>query len=139
MKKFITQEHASGCAVACTAFVAGITYKKALSSFYDGEFRAELRGFYCREIVRVLKKLGMQYDYFYLSKRNKKLMYIDKAIVFLKKSRKYPQGHYLCRAGKVWMDPWINYPSITNARSGFRKRLPGKLSYVVLPINTNNA
>ncbi len=134
MEKHLVQEHASGCGVAVTAQVANITYKKALGLFHDGEFRAELRGFYCREIIRSLRKKELNYRFFYLTRRNRRKIYKNKAIVYIKKSRKYPQGHYISRSNNLWIDPWINYPSIINTKSGTRRRLPGKPIYVILPI-----
>jgi len=64
-------------------------------------------------------------------------MYEDGVIVFIKRSVRYPAGHYLARMNGQWMDPWINFPNdqniknIKNATSGFRKKLPGKPIYAL--------
>lgn len=52
-------------------------------------------------------------------------------IVFIAKSKKYPEGHYLLKTSKGWMNPWVNFPEITPARAGFQKRLPGKVVWVM--------
>ena len=62
MKKPITQEHGMGCAIACTAFVLGCSYQKALS-LYEQPEHAWGRGFYCKEIIMALKKMGRLYGY----------------------------------------------------------------------------
>jgi len=93
--KQTVQEHASGCGIAVTAQVANISCNKALRLFYNGTFRAELRGFYCREIVRALRKVNLDYDFFYLTNKTKRKVYTNNAIVYIKKSRRYPQGHYI--------------------------------------------
>jgi len=131
--KSVTQEHSSGCSVACVASVLGISYKQALKLFENPAY-AGSRGYYCREIVRVLKKGGRDYSYAFLKPKNKELARIPGSIVFIRKSARYPLGHYLARDEKgQWMDPWINYPEIKPAKSGFRKTLPGKASWVVYP------
>ena len=63
-------------------------------------------------------------------------MYQPNAIVYVKKSKKYPAGHYLCRLGHKWMDPWINFPD-RDIQAGFRRRLPGKPVYVIFPKDTD--
>ena len=66
-------------------------------------------------------------------------MYQPNAIVYVKKSKKYPAGHYLCRLGYIgykWMDPWINFPD-RDIQAGFRRRLPGKPVYVIFPKDTD--
>lgn len=40
-------------------------------------------------------------------------------------------GHYILRTKKGWMNPWINYPSISPARAGFQKRLPGEVQWIL--------
>jgi len=127
----ITQEGPSGCGVACTAQVLGVSYKKTLRLFKDGENKHTFSGFYCKEIVKVLTRRGYESWFEYIKKSKLKSIYKDSTIVFIKRSKKYPQGHYLVRVGKYWMDPWFNMPDITPAKSGFRKRLPGKPIYAI--------
>jgi hypothetical protein len=48
----------------------------------------------------------------------------------------YPEGHYLVRKGNIWMDSWINFKNnkkVFQAKSGFRKKLPGRAIYLVRP------
>ncbi len=129
--KAVKQEHISGCAVACVAATLGVSYKTAIRSFEKSEERAKDRGFYCKEIVQVLRDSGLEYSFQYV-KSDKKYDYPVGTIVFLKKSLKYPGGHYIYKTEEGWMDPWINFPRL-NARAGFRKRLPGKPTYAIIP------
>ena len=128
----ITQKNPFGCGIACTAFVLGLSYSKTLNLFENGKYKANKSGFYCKEIVNVLG--CEEFSYKYVKDRIKNKIYKDYSIVFIKRSKKYPAGHYLCRYKNKWMDPWINFlkdQNIKNAKSGFRKRLPGKPIYVI--------
>ena len=134
VKEPVIQKDILGCGIACTAFVLCINYKNALRLFPDGRQKAKQRGFICKEIVRVLKKKDISAHYKYINKKIRKKIYRDNVIVFIKRSKKYPFGHYLVRYKNLWMDPWINFPenkNIKKAISGFRKRLPGRPIYVI--------
>lgn len=133
MLKSVTQEHAAGCGIATVSFITKQPYKKILGLLPKGKEYAKNRGFYCRELVGVLKKLGLNYEYFYINKRKRRQIYKTGTIVFIQKSRKDPLGHYLARTDGLWMDSWINYPNLINVKSGFRKRLPGKPIYAIVP------
>ena len=129
--KPVKQEDNFGCAVACIAFVSNISYQKSLSLFKDGKDRVKGKAnFYCPELVKILSSLSTKYKYEKLTKLNKNKIYKDGSIVFIEKSKKYAYGHFLCRYKTFWMDPWINLPD-KNIKAGFRKRLPGKPTYVV--------
>lgn len=128
--KLITQEHFSGCAVACVASILNISYKKALTNFDDGKEKAKFRGFFCKEIVMALEKNGLEYRFSYIG-RNKKHIYPLGTIVFLKKDSKKPIGHFLCVTETGLMDPWINFPNLS-AKSGYRKRFPSKPIYAII-------
>ncbi len=132
MTKSITQQGPSGCAPACVAQILGISYRRAVALFKNGEIKQIYQGFYCREIVTVLKKRGIDAEFRYVNKKIIKKIYRDKTIVYIKRSVKYPQGHYLCRSNNMWMDPWINMPKMNPSKSGFRKKLPGKPVYMIL-------
>src|ERR1035437_2602542 len=106
MKKPIAQEHTAGCAVACVAFVLNISYQKALTLFVNGKSYVGIRGFYARKVVAALGRYGKHYSYHYINKRNLGKIYEEGLIVFIGRSKKYPQGHYLCREGSYWMNPW---------------------------------
>ena len=132
--KSITQEDPFGCSLACIAHLTGNTYKSIIQLVDDK--KARNGGFYCKELVSLLSNLGYSYSYKYLKPRFKKLIYHDDAIVFIKRSKQYPSGHYLVRSGDMWMDPWINFSvtaKISDAESGFRKRLPGIPIYGLFP------
>ncbi len=132
--KPITQKNALGCGAACVAGILDCEYKKALGLFSKGIFRSSTYGFNCKDIVEVLDKAGRDYSYCYVNKKTHWKIYRKKTIVFIKRSAKYPHGHYLCRLNGKWMDPWINFQAckdIKKAKSGFRKRLPGKPIYMI--------
>ena len=128
--KAITQEHEFGCGIASVAFVLGATYKNTFKVFSIQ--KANLEGFYCRDLIKALKVYGLNYQYRYLKSIYKRKIYGKGTIVFIKRSKNYPDGHYLVRGEGCWMDSWINFKedkTIDNAISGFRKRLPGKPIY----------
>ena len=132
--KPIKQENEFGCAVACAAAVLQVDYLNALKLFSDGKKKAQNTGFYCREIVDVLTDQGLRYEYKYIKPKLRKRIYKEGVIVFLRRSRRYPEGHYLCRKGNFWMDSWINFPS-EKREAGFRIRLPEKPIYVIYPVS----
>lgn len=131
--KLVTQQHSYGCAIACVAILLGINYREALSLFKNGKAKAENTGFYCREIVGVLNAAGLNYRHLFSKRYPKRKIYRSGVIVFLRRSRKYPAGHFVCRLHGKWMDPWANFPKQIR-EAGFRKRLPEKLAYVIFPI-----
>lgn len=136
MKSPITQKDNLGCSIACLAFISNKTYEEVTVNL--GKEKAKTKGFYCREIVEYLKKLGYQAEFHYLKSKWRKKIYKDKTIVFIKRSKKYPYGHYLIRYQNLWMDPWINFKkgkSVKKAKAGFRKRLPGKPIYGIFVKN----
>lgn len=76
----------------------------------------------------------MKAEYHYLNKKWRRKIYQDKTIVFIRRSSLYPDGHYLIRGKKFWMDPWINFlkeKDVKKARAGWRRRLLGKPIYGV--------
>lgn len=131
-RKPVKQEHLSGCAVACVAYLLNITYKQALSLFEDGEEKAKLRGFYCPEVVEVLRENSIDCKNHYVKKRVLE-SFEKNSIIYLKKSPQYPAGHYLIYDGKSWMDPWINFPDLP-IKAGFRNKLPGLPHYMIVPL-----
>ena len=127
------QKHPFGCGATCVAFVLGLDYSTALKLFEDGENKAINRGFYCRDIVDALMKKGLYFEFKYLKPKIRQKIYQNYSIVFIKRSKAYPSGHYLCRHNNLWMDPWFNLKEnhdVSKARANFRKRLPGKPIYV---------
>lgn len=130
MKSPICQKDNFGCSIACLAFITNKTYEEVVNDL--GKEKAKTKGFYCKEIVNYLKKLRYQVEFHYLKPKWRKKIYHDKTIVFIKRSKRYPYGHYLVRYKNLWMDPWINFSidsDIKNARADFRKRLPDRPIY----------
>ena len=133
--KSIAQKDGYGCGIACTASVLNLNYQQTKKIFPNSK-QAKDFGFLCKDIVAAFKKKGLAYEYKYIKPRIKRRIYKQGTIVFIARSKKYPAGHYLARDMKRgWMDPWINFPSdLANNKSGFRKRLPGKPIYAILPL-----
>ncbi len=133
MKKSVTQEHSMGCAVACTAYILERTYEQALK-LYENPHNAWETGFYCRDIVIALSKAGKNYKFKRIKISRDHILDVPDIIVFIEKSPNYPAGHFLVRTHqKSWMNPWINFPVIALAQSGFQSELPGKPIYAVFP------
>ena len=132
MKQAITQQDEMGCGAACVACAAGVSYEKAVSIL--GKAKAQTTGFYLRDLTDGLKRLGLDYQYKHVKPSLKPLVYQEGSIVFIRRSKRYPYGHYLIRHNGQWMDPWINLLSdkqIEHARAGYRMRLPGRGQWVV--------
>ena len=127
--KPITQEHVMGCGIACTASLLGIGYDKALKLFNKNH--VSTRGYYLKDIVSALKKRRLNYQNSKVNNNTKKYLKIPGSIVFIKRSKKYPAGHYLLKVKSGWMNPWINYPKINPAKSGFNKKLPEKAQWIL--------
>lgn len=134
MKQPITQQDGFGCGAACLAFIAEISYPQA--AVLLGAERARSKGYYCREIVAALSTLGRPYRSLYVKPAKQHLIHTEGTIVFVRRSKRYPAGHYLVRHQDQWMDPWINFQSdqaIEHAESGFRRQLPGQAAYAMTP------
>lgn len=133
--KSVTQKHEFGCGAACVAFISKKSYSKAIALL--GKKKATNQGYYCKDLCKALIRLNLIYSYKYLKPGLKRKIYKDGTIVFIKRSKQYPSGHYLVRYNSLWMDPWINFNKdryIKQAKSGFRKKLPGKPIYGLFPI-----
>lgn len=134
MRKSITQEHGYGCGIACFAFACDISY--AAAAGFLGEAQANSNRFIVKDFVRELNRYGKPYKASHV-KPNQRIEYEEGMIILIRRSRRYPVGHYLIRYADSWMDPWINLrndPNFAHAKSGFRKRLPGKPMYVLRSI-----
>ena len=130
MNKTVTQEESMGCGIACVAAILDRSYKSAKKLFENPQYSAS-RGYYCRDLVKVLNKSGLDYTFAKINKKNKYLVEREETIVFVKKSKNYPFGHYLFKTKRGWMNSWINFPSINPAKSGFQKKLPAKAEWVI--------
>ena len=136
MRKSISQEFDYGCGIACYAFALGITYKEAEQQL--GEEQAMSNRFYVKDLALALNNAGRAYQSKYVKPHIRKLLYKEGSIVLIRRSKTYKAGYYLIRHEGMWMDPWINLPTnadIRQAKSGFRRRLPGTPIYVILPKN----
>lgn len=134
MRESITQEFEYGCGIACFAFALRISYRQAEQLL--GTAQATNMRFWVKDLTRELNQAGLQYRSMHIKHKNKHRVYRAGTIVLIRRSSRYPAGHYLIRHDKSWMDPWINLPDgsgITNAKSGFRKRLPGTAMYAIVP------
>src|SRR3990167_8221270 len=130
MRKSITQRHLYGCAVACLAFVLQTPYTKALKLLKTKQ--KIYKGSSCRELLSILQENSLAYNYKYLSKKKSWNIGEPLVVVYIKKSKKYPAGHFLVRYRDKWMDPWINFrfgAKEAKAKSGFRKSLPGEPNF----------
>lgn len=137
--KLVRQRDPLGCAVACFAFTNHISYQQARKIFVSIKNIDE--GYCCRDIVLAYHRIGKHARFNYLKSTLKKKIYKNDTIVFIKRSALYPFGHFLVKADKGWMDPWINWPDCQNfkkAKAGFRKKLPGVPIYAVWVISPDH-
>lgn len=136
MKKAIVQRDKMGCGVACVAFITGVGYKKARDNYFKNPKHASTVGYTCMELREALA-MGKLSNYKQRFAKGMKTFRTN-TIVFIKRSKKYPFGHYLVKTNERWMDPWINMdyrkPDLKNACAGFRNKLPGKPVFVVYPV-----
>ena len=135
MRQSITQEFDYGCGIACYAFVHNSTYQEAEKQL--GEEQAKSTRFLIKDFVAALNNSNKPYISKHVKAPTKKLIYAEGVIVLIRRSKRYPSGHYLIRHNDTWMDPRINLPynkNIKHAQSGFRKRLPGAPMYALLPM-----
>ena len=131
----VTQKDNFGCGIACLAYALKIDYDYLIKSSRIKN-QVENKGLTCRKLVEILKSNGLDYCYKYIKTKTKKI-YDEGSIVFIRRYKRYPVGHYLIRTNNIWMDPWINFKNQKNvkkAKSGFRKKLPGEPIYVIFQI-----
>lgn len=136
MRESITQEFDYGCGIACYAFALGLTYRQAVNKL--GEEQACSPRFWVKDLTAALNQPGKSYESKHFKPLLRKQLYKEGTIVLIRRSKTYPVGHYLIRHKKHWMDPWINLSkdrNIENAKSGFRKRLPGSPMYIIFPLS----
>jgi hypothetical protein len=123
---FVKQEDPMGCGIACVAFVLGISYKEATKLFALPEKRKAL-GYRSSDLREALKRGS--YDSFsrYVGRLDDTRVEIGD-IVYVKKCKMFPSGHYLVKINGGYMDPFINMGEVvgdyTRAKAG--KRFPLK-------------
>ena len=133
MKQSITQESDYGCGIACFAFVSNINYKRAVD--FLGSAQADSDRFFVKHFVAELNRFGGNYSAKHI-KPGSTHYYREGTIVLIRRSNRYPVGHYLARHNGQWMDPWVNLlytKDLSRSQSGFRKRLPGQAMYALIP------
>lgn len=134
MRESVTQEFDFGCGIACFAFALNLTYKESV--FLLGPEQASSPKFYVKDLAKALNDAGLNYKSKHIKPHIRAQIYCEGTIVLIRRSKRYPVGHYLIRHGGYWMDPWINLvfnKNINQAKSGFRKRLPGTPMYALMP------
>lgn len=130
MRLPVSQKDAAGCGIACLAFALDISYDEVLNLLKGDPDSFRMNGIYCRDMVEVLVQKGVNAHWCYVGKKPPRT-YQDNSIVFLGRSTMFPIGHFFIRWNGQWMDPWINYPSVSPAQAGWRKKLPEKPIYAV--------
>lgn len=100
--KSVTQQDLYGCGLACVSFLVRQEYQQITNT--KRKKQAKTKGFTCKELVEILSSFGLNYQYKYLKTKWKKKIYQDGVIVFVKRSKRYPSGHYLARLNNTWMD-----------------------------------
>lgn len=136
MKKSVTQEFDYGCGVACFAFVTGLSYRQAVHHL--GREQTVKFGWRPSDLSKALNDYGLRYKNSYVRKHAANDSYPNGTIVLIERSKDYKVGHYLVSYERLWMDPWINMTEnndIYYAKSGFRKVLPGKAMYAIVPLS----
>jgi len=121
-----------GCAVARVASLLGLGYERALM-FFDKN-KASTKGYYLKDVILALKKRKVKYKSSKITDKTREYINRPGSIVFIKRSKKYPAGHYLLKTNNGWVNPWINYPEIAPAKSGFNRNLPREAQWVLYKI-----
>lgn len=119
-----------GCGIACAASLAGLSYREMRDLFTDGEIKDKTVGFYNSDFVEALEKLGIKAVGCSAEEWENKILKPG-TIVFIKRSRMYPAGHFLLKTTLGWMDPWKTGTTIKNAKAGYRENLPGQIDWVI--------
>ena len=89
----VAQRDWLGCGIACTAFILGLSYNKTKQKYFQNAGDANKTGYYCRDLVAALSRAKKSYDYSYVGNKNVRCK--NETIVFIKRSKRYPCGHYL--------------------------------------------
>ncbi len=116
--EIVKQKHNMGCGIACVASVVEDSYDNVLKRCKSPQNAFEI-GFYMPELKRLLKLYGKgNYSFRKYSLCYNKYLQKNGTIIFIKKSKIYPCGHYLNKIDEGWMNPWINCPIISPLRAG---------------------
>lgn len=143
MKKYQAQKDLKGCGIACIANLLNKSYDWVKEDFEKKFYKID-RGVKIFDIVNYLKFHNLEYKskffnqnkkYNYNKREGSKFSKIPNSITLIAKSEKYKVGHYLLRIDGGWVDPWINFVPLGEAKAGIRRRLPGNAWYVLYPID----
>ena len=130
----VKQEESMGCGIACVASRIGISYQETRKLFAHPE-RSSTKGYYCKDLVEVLASRGLKYKFKKVKESNDEIINRVGSIVFAKRGKKYPEGHWLLKTENGWMNSWHNWPGkIEDAISGYNQEFPGTLEWVVYEI-----
>jgi len=127
----IRQENLAGCGLACVAFIVQKNYRALVPLIKQVPIDLDYKGMFCHDIIKLLDQFGITAKLRYIRSQTDPLLSKELVIAYVKRTAKYTAGHYLVRYQGKWMDSWINYPEIIKVKSGFRKKLPGKVNYVI--------
>lgn len=130
--KSVTQSHPMGCGVACVAYVLNKSYIETLKLFTNPE-AAYSNGYYCEDLIEALNRENRKYEYRICASLSDEQLKSDGVIVFCAPCPQYPFGHYLTKTEGGWMNPWINCPVITPAKSGFVAKPPSDPAWIIYP------
>ena len=139
-KQLIYQHDINGCGIAVLANLLESDYSTIKSDF-ENFFYPINRGIKVFDVVKYLETKSFHYETKFINPKklsDEEGLNIAKtinSITLIRKSNKYPIGHYLLRTKEGWIDPWFNLPSIDNVHAGIREDLPNPAMYVILPKN----
>lgn len=128
--KLVTQEGSMGCGIACAASLAGLSYKEMQKLFTQGNVKDKTTGFYHKDFEEALEKVGFKIKG-YSAKRWGMKHIKPGTIVFVRRGKVYPYGHFLLKTSKGWMNPWKRGENIKEAKAGWQKRLPDKKDWII--------
>jgi hypothetical protein len=131
--KIVVQEDLMGCGIACVAYILGIGYQRAKKLFEHPEYAGTI-GFYCKDIIDALRRGGVKYEFKKVNKKNMIEVQREGTIVFINKCERYPNGHYVAKSKRGWINSWANYPCIKPARGKIEKNLSGRAEWMIFPV-----
>lgn len=139
MTQYTHQHDINGCGIACLANLLNKDYQTVKKDFENKFYKID-RGIKVFDMANYLNDLGKNYKtkFFntnkeFTQKDFNSFSKIEGSITLIRKSNKYPVGHYLLRVKEGWVDSWFNLPSINNVYADVRKTLPEDPWYIVYP------
>jgi hypothetical protein len=135
MKKMqpVTQEYDYGCAIACIAFVLGLSYKETASML--SLLQQSSDRYYVQNLRHDLEVItGQSWSHKFIKEGADYSNIPDMSIVLIRRNPVHKYGHYLVKTKWGYMDPWINLNKsndIKLAKSGYRATLPSTPMYKI--------